>query len=151
MAPRAAGPGELPAIRVFEPADHAEAHALWLATPGVGLSEADERAPVECFLQRNPGLSFVAVAGGRIVGTILCGHDGRRGLIHHLVTAPALRRRGLGRALLRAGLQALAAEGIHKCHLLVFRDNADALAFWRAVAATERHELALFSLATPGR
>jgi ribosomal protein S18 acetylase RimI-like enzyme len=151
MAPCLAGPGELPAIRPFEPADHAAARALWLATPGLGLSSADELAPIKRFLQRNPGLSFVAVAGGQIVGTILCGHDGRRGLIHHLVAAPTLRRRGLGRALLRAGLQALAAEGIAKCHLLVFRDNADGLSFWRAVATTERHELALFSLATLDR
>jgi ribosomal protein S18 acetylase RimI-like enzyme len=138
-------------IRPFEPADHAAARALWLATPGVGLSAADELAPVTRFLRRNPGLSFVAVAGGQVVGTVLCGHDGRRGLIHHLVTAPDQRRRGLGRALLRAGLQALATEGIDKCHLLVFRDNADGLAFWRAVAATERHEMALFSLATLDR
>lgn len=83
-----------------------------------------------------------------MVGTILCGHDGRRGLIHHLVTAQSHRRQGAGRALLRAGLQALRGCGIDKCHLLVFRSNIEGLAFWRAVSAQERTELALFSLAT---
>ena len=134
-------------IRQFETADYPASHLLWQETPGVGLSEADERKPIEQFLSRNPGLSFVAYEGEALVGTILCGHDGRRGLIHHLVTAKEFRRRGLGRQLLRAGLQALGAQGIKKkCHLLVFQSNAEGLAFWRAVAATERKELALFSL-----
>jgi ribosomal protein S18 acetylase RimI-like enzyme len=135
-------------ISNFEPAHYAAARALWAATPGVGLSRADERVPIEQFLARNPGLSFVATDAGRLVGTVLCGHDGRRGLIHHLVAAGSHRRQGLGRALLRAGLRGLAAQGIDKCHLLVFRDNPEGLAFWRAVAATERTELALYSLDT---
>ena len=121
---------------------------LWKSTPGVGLSSADEKEPIEGFLARNPGLSFVAEHEGMIVGTILCGHDGRRGLIHHLVTSASFRRRGLGRLLLRAGLQALRADGIEKCHLLVFQSNESGLAFWRSVSATERKEMALFSIST---
>jgi ribosomal protein S18 acetylase RimI-like enzyme len=137
-----------PHIRHFQSADYPAARLLWQETPGVGLSEADERKPIENFLSRNPGLSFVACEGEVLVGTILCGHDGRRGLIHHLVTAEKFRRRGMGRMLLRAGLQALSAQGVNKCHLLVFRSNPAGLAFWRAVAANERKELVLFSLST---
>lgn len=137
-----------PVIRSFHPSDHVAAMALWRSTPGVGLSDADERAPMERFLARNPGLSFVAVDGPGLLGTILCGHDGRRGLIHHLVVSPAARRQGLGRRLLAAGLQALRAQGIAKCHLLVFRDNREGLAFWRGVSAVERVELALYSVST---
>jgi len=135
-------------IRAFETSDYSQARALWEATPGVGLSDADTPRAIEAFLSRNPGTSFVATQGGALVGTILCGHDGRRGLIHHLVTAQSHRRQGAGRALLRAGLQALRGCGIDKCHLLVFRSNIEGLAFWRAVSAQERTELALFSLAT---
>ena len=135
-------------IRPFEAADYDAAHALWLATPGVGLSAADERGPIERYLARNPGLSFVAEEGGALLGTILCGHDGRRGLIHHLMTVPGVRRRGIGRSLLRAGLRALRAQGIDKCHLLVVGDNEAGKDFWRAVGAAERVELALFSILT---
>lgn len=140
--------GPAPVIRSFVPDDYLAARALWEATPGVGLSSADEQGPIEQFLERNPGLSFVAEEKGRLVGTILCGHDGRRGLIHHLVTASTARRRGIGRELLRRGLRALHAQDIRKCHLFVFRTNAEGLAFWRAVRAGERHELALFSIGT---
>ena len=137
-------------IRYFEPADYPDARMLWQATPGVGLSQADEELPLCLFLARNPGLSFIAVDGHELVGTVLCGHDGRRGLIHHLVAAPSHRRRGLGRRLLQAGIRALASEGIDKCHLLVFRENVDGMAFWHAVGATERVELSVFSLPTKG-
>jgi ribosomal protein S18 acetylase RimI-like enzyme len=137
-----------PLIRNFTSADYAAAMALWQATPGVGLSDADRREPIERFLARNPGLSFVACAGSELVGTVLCGHDGRRGLIHHLVAAAGHRRQGLGRELLNSALRALRREGIDKCHLLVFQSNADGLAFWRSVSATERTELVLLSIVT---
>lgn len=134
-------------LHPFEPDHHTAALALWRRTPGVGLSAADAPAPMARFLARNPGLSFVACDGAALVGTILCGHDGRRGLIHHLVVDATHRRRGLARALLAASLAGLREAGIDKAHLLVFRDNADGLAFWRAVAV-ERVELALFSVAS---
>ena len=138
-------------IRPFEPADYEAAHALWEATPGVGLSAADERGPIEQYLRRNPGLSFVAMEGEAMVGTILCGHDGRRGLVHHLMTVPGERRKGTGSALLRAGLGALHAQGIDKCHLLVVGDNRAGLDFWRAAGAVERSELALLSIMTDAK
>jgi len=148
LAARKEHPTVAPTIRPFAHTDYPSARRLWEATPGVGLSDADEPEAINRFLNRNPGLSFVAVEGESLLGTILCGHDGRRGLIHHLATAQSARRRGVGRLLLRAGTRALREAGISKCHLLVFRANADGLAFWRAVQASERSELMLFSLAT---
>jgi N-acetylglutamate synthase len=139
-----------PQIRPFLPSDYAAARELWEATPGVGLSAADEPAAIAAFLERNPGCSFVAVIDGVLVGTVLAGHDGRRGLIHHLVTAPAERGRGLGRALLRAALKALREAGIAKCHFMVFKTNAEGLEFWRRVGAEERMALKLFSMPTTG-
>lgn len=122
--------------------------ALWRQTAGVGLSAADEPAALAAYLARNPGSSFVLFEADVLVGTILCGHDGRRGLIHHLVIAPGQRRRGLARLLVHRSLEALRSAGIDKCHLLVFQANHAGLAFWRALGARERVELALFSVAT---
>jgi ribosomal protein S18 acetylase RimI-like enzyme len=124
------------------------ARALWARAEGVGLSCADEPGALSAFLSRNPGLSFVALQNDQVVGTVLCGHDGRRGLVHHLVVSPSQQRRGIGRQLLQRGLAALHGAGIQKCHLLVFKSNAAGLAFWRAVGADERTSIALFSLST---
>lgn len=136
------------AIREFKPSDYEAAYALWVRTPRIGLSEADGVAEVEAFLLRNPGTSFVAYAGQHLVGTVLCGHDGRRGMIHHLVVASELRRQGIGQKLLIEGLRSLYAQCIDKCHLLVFQSNSDALAFWQTVGATHSDDLALLSIAT---
>lgn len=137
-------------LRRFDFADYTSALALWQATPGVGLSDADESQPIRHFLDRNPNLSFVATDGAQIVGTVLCGHDGRRGHIHHLVVAESHRRQGLGRRLLQASLSGLDRAGIQKCYLLVFANNKDGLSFWHSVGATDRQELALLSISTRG-
>lgn len=65
--------------REFTPADYDAVLALWRTAAGVVLREVDDRAPIERYLARNRGLSFVAVDGGQVVGAVLCGTDGRRG------------------------------------------------------------------------
>jgi len=117
---------------------------------GVGLSSADSFDNIARFLERNPGASFVAIDTDTdlVVATILCGHDGRRGLIHHLAVALRHRRRGLGRALVAQALAALMRDGIQKCHLLVFDQNVEGRRFWERIGAEERTTLRLFSLPT---
>ena len=68
-----------PRIRILRISDYNRVYALWRKTEGIGLNESDTREAIALFLRRNPNLSLVAIAGSRIVGTILCGHDGRRG------------------------------------------------------------------------
>jgi putative acetyltransferase len=75
---------------------------FWSRTPGIGLNESDTPECLKIFLDRNPGLSLIALAGDRIAGALLSGHDGRRGYLHHLAVAEPFRRQGLGRELCRA-------------------------------------------------
>ncbi len=127
--------------------DHYEAvTALWQTAPGVGLSKSDSRQGLARFLERNPGLSFVALAGDEVVGAVLCGHDGRRGYIHHLTVSAPHRRRGVGRDLVAHCLVALNRAGIDKCHLFVFAANQEAQRFWHAIGSLRRDELVIFSL-----
>jgi N-acetylglutamate synthase len=136
----------VPTLRVFTIDDYAAVRALWDASEGVGLSDADSHEGVEKVLERNPGMSFVALVESTIVGAILVGHDGRRGLIHHLAVEPTFRKRGIGRKLVGHAVCALRGAGIGKAHLLVFANNAGARSFWRRIEATERVDLVLFSM-----
>jgi ribosomal protein S18 acetylase RimI-like enzyme len=129
-------------------ADYQALRTLWESSEGVGLSDADSPAGFEQFLKRNPGLSFVAVDGDGLVGGVLCGHDGRRGYIHHLVVSLSHRRRGVARGLVTRCLSGLSAEGIQKCHVFVFDENEAARVFWQAASWSARVELVMFSSPT---
>lgn len=134
-------------IREMTSADYDDVVALWKNTPGIGLSGADSRENIARFLARNPGLNFVAHdASGKMVGTILGGCDGRRGYLHHVAVDQACRHFGIARHLVEATLTALKQQGIEKCHIFVFRDNTNAVEFWRHVGWKDRtEELAMMS------
>lgn len=118
-----------------------EALALWRATEGIGVNDRDTAEHLDHYFRRNPGCSFVAAVEGRVVGTILGGSDGRRGYVHHLAVDRAWRGQGLGRRLVEAALAALVAQGYRRCHIFVFRENAQGLDFWRHGGWYERPEL----------
>lgn len=118
---------------------------LWTQTPGVDVTRADTPEGLGFFLDRNPGLSFVAESGGQIVGAIMCGHDGRRGFIHHLVVFTPFRRQGVARKLVVMSLAQLEQIGLEKAHLFIRRDNVSGLDFWKSVDWKERIDLTMAS------
>ncbi len=132
-------------IREMTIQDYDAVIALWQSADGVGLSDADSCEAIGRYLARNPGLSFTAWDGDLLVGAVLCGHDGRRGYVHHLAVRPSHRRQGIGKALATRCLDALAAEGIDKCHLFVFAVNDRAIAFWKRVGWGQRVDLVVMS------
>jgi ribosomal protein S18 acetylase RimI-like enzyme len=132
-------------IREMNADDYAGAYELWSRTEGIGLSEADSEDRIRSFLARNPGLSFVAVDDGRIVGTVLCGHDGRRGYLYHVAVSEPYRNRGIGNRLVAFALQRLRDEQIDKCHLFVMCDNDLGVAFWSGAGWTRRGDILIFS------
>jgi ribosomal protein S18 acetylase RimI-like enzyme len=132
-------------MREMLPTDHTEVLALWRQSEGVGLSGADQADQIELFLQRNAGLCFVVCEGRSIIGAVLCGNDGRRGYLYHLAVSPSHRHRGVGRSLVEHCLAGLRRAGIDKCHIFVFAENQEGLAFWRNIGWTDRLELRVMS------
>lgn len=132
-------------IREFTPADYEAALALWKRCEGIGLSDADSPCAIKKLLARNPGMSFVAVLDGELVGTSLCGHDGRRGFLYHVAVDPAQRKKGLGKLLAQTSLKALEAEGIQKCHIMVFHSNESGKVFWKNTGWIPRPDIDVLS------
>ncbi|HHW30059.1 MAG TPA: GNAT family N-acetyltransferase [Clostridiaceae bacterium] len=135
-------------IQEMQIEDYSEIYRLWSNIPGIGLSDADTYENIHRFLHRNKGLSFVCRHQNRIIGTILCGHDGRRGHIYHVTVAEEYRGRGIGQMLVDKSLHKLKEEGITKCHLFVFRDNVVGNTFWNAKGWTKREDIFVYSKST---
>ena len=120
-------------IRQVTIEDYDAIFALWNSTEQSrrALNPVDDsREGIERYLKRNPGTCFAAAEGDRIIGVILTGHDGRRGIIHHLCVHPDFRRAGIASRLVSAAEEALQKEGIQKVFGLVFVDNKTANGFW---------------------
>jgi ribosomal protein S18 acetylase RimI-like enzyme len=133
-------------LRAMRPADIRPALAMLARCEGIGRRSADSPAALRRFLQRNPGLSVVAVERRRVIGCAFVGHDGRRGYLHHVAVDPDHRRAGLGRRIVDLALARLLAIGIEKVHCDVFRTNRAALRFWRAAGWQKRTDLVRLSI-----
>ncbi|KTB59107.1 MULTISPECIES: GNAT family N-acetyltransferase [Pseudomonas] len=137
-------------LRVMQAGDYDAVLELMQDTPGISLREADSREATERYLARNPKMSFVAEAQGRVIACVMCGHDGRRGYLQHLLVLPDYRRQGIAQALVERCLTALEQLGIHKCHLDVFKTNTHAAAYWQGQGWTLRTDIDRYSFTRPG-
>ena len=129
-------------IRTLELEDYEQVYKLWTEIKGFGIRSIDDsREGVERFLKRNPTTSVVAVQNGRIIGNILCGHDGRTGFFYHVCVAREYRKHGIGCRMVRQAIEALEREGVSKVSLIAFKQNLVGNAFWQGIGWTEREDL----------
>ncbi|MBC8015504.1 MAG: GNAT family N-acetyltransferase [Sporomusaceae bacterium] len=133
-------------IRKMKIEDYEKVIKLWTSVEGVALSDADEKEEISLFLNRNSGLSFVAEGDDKVIGAILCGHDGRRGYLHHLAVDAQYRGNKIGRNLVEHCLIKLKEEGIRKCHLFVFANNQQGMNFWSHIGFHKREDINIFSM-----
>ena len=129
-------------IRVMTMEDYPEVYHLWKQIHGFGIRSIDDsREGVERFIKRNPETSVVAEMDGKIIGSILCGHDGRRGCFYHVCVDAAYRRHGIGKAMVVTCMEALKREKINKVCLIAFTRNDIGNAFWNRIGWTRRLDL----------
>lgn len=122
--------------------DYEQVHSLWLKIKGFAIRSVDDsKEGVARFLERNPGISVVAEEDGRIVGAILCGHDGRRGCLYHVCVDENYRLKGIGKAMVVYCMEALKKEKINKVSLIAFTENDIGNAFWKEIGWTKREDL----------
>lgn len=122
-------------MRAMEETDIDTVISFWKAVFRPESSAVKETPEIMSrYLKRNPGLSTVACdAQGRLIGTLLCGHDGRRGSIFHVAVDPTYRRRRIADRMQQRALDALRAEGIDSVYLLVTSRNPGSQEFWLSV------------------
>ena len=135
-------------IRPMEPGDYDKVHRLWLSIRGFGIRSIDDsREDIERFLKRNPTTSVVACQGERIVGAILCGHDGRQASFYHVCVTKSCRRQGIGTRMVIYCMNTLKEQKINKIALIAFTKNDAGNAFWKHIGWTCRQDCNYYEFA----
>lgn len=129
-------------VRTMTTEDYPGVKDLWMSIKGFAIRSIDDSFEgVERFLKRNPTTSVVATDNDKIVGAILCGHDGRRGCLYHVCVKEDYRLRGIGKAMVVHCMNALKEEKISKVSLIAFSTNDIGNAFWKEIGWTKREDL----------
>ena len=129
-------------IREMDISDYENVRALWMTIRGFGIRSIDDsKEGVARFLRRNPSASVVALDKDRIVGAILCGHDGRRGCFYHVCVHEQYRKQGIGTSMAVFAMKALQKEQINKVSLIAFKENEVGNHFWKRAGLTFREDL----------
>ncbi len=128
-------------IRTMEESDYEEVYQLWTTIHGFAMRSLDDsKEGILKFIKRNPNTSVVATVDGKIVGSILAGHDGRHGSFYHVCVHEDYRKHGIGKAMATAAMVRLKNEGINKIQLVAFSGNELGNHFWHAEGWRERED-----------
>jgi ribosomal protein S18 acetylase RimI-like enzyme len=111
--------------------DFPQVENLWASMErGVSLGRSDTPEEIQKKLTHDPDLFLVAEDDGQIIGTVIGGYDGRRGLIYHLAVAASYRGRGIGSRLMDEVESRLRAKGCLRCYLLVTTNNPEGMQYY---------------------
>lgn len=129
-------------VRIMTIEDYDQVYALWNSIHGFGLRSLDDsREAIDIFLKRNPTTSAVDVEDGKIVGAILCGHDGRRACFYHVCVSEQYRMHGIGKKMVNFCCEQLKKEKINKVCLNAFVTNEVGNKFWKKMNWTLRDDM----------
>ena len=127
-------------IREFRIEDYRIVRDLW-QTAGLTLRPGDELEDVKLKLQRDPELFLVAEQNDEIVGSVIGGWDGRRGLIYHLAVKPQYQRKRIGADLVHEVEKRLLAKGAKKVNAQVYKWNERSSEFFMAIGYEAQPDL----------
>jgi ribosomal protein S18 acetylase RimI-like enzyme len=131
-------------IRKMNINDYDSVYEIWQKC-GFELGASDSREEVEKFILKNPDSSLVGIADNKIIGSVLGGYDGRRGLVHHLSVDPEYRKLGYGKALVNALEVEFKKAGVVKMSFWVKVDNLKVVDFYKGCGYQKRDDIITMS------
>ena len=130
-------------IRSYRESDYSEVLELWKKA-GITIGCSDQEEEVKKILKNNPETFLVGTIDEKVIGSVIGGYDGRRGLIHHLAVLPKKQGKGLGKKLMLEVEKRFAKKGVVKSHLLIDSDNKQVINFYLKLG-WELRDLAIMS------
>ena len=123
-------------IREYRSADRDAVIALW-ETCSLTRPWNDPATDIAFCVSRPESTVLVGEADGRIIASVMTGHDGHRGWLYYLAVEPGLQKNGHGRAMVAAAEDWLKARGAPKIMLMVRPENEQVRAFYGALGYEE--------------
>jgi len=121
-----------PYVCAMEIGQYEKIAQFWKVNFGRAVSlEFDSRDRIAMYLKRNPYMSTVALLDDEIIGTVLCGHDGRRGTLYHVAVSKEHRHKGIAKEMVERSLTCLKQEGIDTAVLFAHLENENAIEYWK--------------------
>ncbi|MHA1911419.1 MAG: GNAT family N-acetyltransferase [Candidatus Kariarchaeaceae archaeon] len=130
-------------IRNYQESDYSEVLELWKSA-GISIGYSDTEEEVKKILKANPETFLVGILDGLVIGSVIGGYDGRRGLIHHLAVFPKDQGKGYGKKLMLEVEKRFVKMGVFKSHLLIDSDNKQVINFYLNLG-WELRDLAIMS------
>lgn len=105
---------------------------LWTAC---GLTRAwnEPVKDIEFAMRQPTSTVLVGALDGRVVASVMVGHDGHRGGLYYLSVDPAYQKRGLGKQAHQAAVEWLQAQGVWKINLMVRAENHAVAGFYESL------------------
>ncbi|MFN8433664.1 MAG: GNAT family acetyltransferase [Anaerolineales bacterium] len=112
---------------------------------GMQVGRSDSPEEIKLKVERDPDLFLLAEIENAIVGTVIGGFDGRRGMVYHLAVDQNYRKQGIASTLLAEVEKRLQAKGCKKVYLLVLEDNTSAIRLYEECGWTHQKQDLVFS------
>ena len=133
-------------IRPFVEADYPAVISIWQQVGLPGKPRGRDSKEKILHELSNPGTLFlVAEKDGNIIGTVLATHDGRKGWINRLTTAPRYQKQGIATRLLLEAEDHLCRCGMEIITCLIEEDNPGSMEFFRRKEYVKHTDIIYFS------
>jgi hypothetical protein len=90
----------------------------------------DPYKDIKFALEGGTSTVLVGIVDGRVVASVMAGHDGHRGVLYYLAVDPEFQKRGYGSAAVAAAETWLRERGVWKINLMVRSENEKAGRFY---------------------
>ena len=133
-------------IREFRMEDYNALISLWneAGLPHKPMGR-DRRDNIEHQMNQPCSIYLVAETGGKIVGSILATHDGRKGWINRIAVLPGYRKKGIAAGLVGAAEKRLSGMGIEITACLVEGWNISSMKFFEKLGYTKHPDIMYFT------
>ena len=132
-------------IRKMTIADYTEVYKLWHEIKNFAIRQIDDsKDGIVKFLNRNKTTCVVAVCDGKIIGSILCGHDGREACFYHVCVREDMRNCGVATHMVNYIIDKLNKLNINKIKLVAFKENKLGNKFWKDIGFTQNKNINIY-------